>query len=161
MQSCGVVQTGLVHIKGKYQEGPVRMKIDLPASAVWEKVISVIANNGLNVKIIDKSSGLIVSDPLSFISSYSGEGSTGAINNKNAYVVTTSIKTTEETNFLESLTASWNLRVTETDSGKATVSVLLYNIKAVGLYEDDKHFHYGKSTGNFEKWLLTNVYNSK
>ncbi|WP_149240313.1 hypothetical protein [Dyadobacter sp. 32] len=155
--SC--VSTGVVPIKGKYPDGPLRMKLDVPADTVWDRVIDLIADIGLNVRIVDKASGLVVSDPVSFTDKYSTEDRQGAVTDKGASIVTTRLNDENFKMVMKSVTASWNLRVKEVSPGKSTVSVLLYNIDAKGVVDDYRHK--GKSTGVFEKWVLDNLYQAK
>lgn len=153
LQSC--ITIGTIGIKGKYQEGPVKMEVNNSYDETWNKVIDFISDIGLNVKMVDKSSGLVISDPTSFSGKTSVEDKSGKILNSDAYIVTSRTNDPNVSNPIRLASASYNLRVKETSSGKSVVSVLLYNITVTGTV--DTYPHKGKSTGNFEKWILDNL----
>jgi hypothetical protein len=154
LQSC--VTIGTIGIKGKYQEGPVKREFNHSYDETWNKVIDFISDIGLNVKMVDKGSGLVISDPTSFTGKTSVEDKAGKILNSEAFIVTSRTNDPNVANPIRSATASYNLRVKETGPGKSVVSVLLYNITVTGIV--DTYTHKGKSTGNFEKWILDNLY---
>ncbi len=56
---------------------------------VWSKVIDLFAIKGLSIKIIDKLSGLLTSDPFSFLGKNTIETETGTLINTSAWVVST------------------------------------------------------------------------
>lgn len=153
--SC--VTLGVIGIKGKYQEGPVRMIVEDSYENTWDMVIDFISDIGLNVKMVDKNSGLVISDPTSFTGLSSVEDRNGVILNKDAYIVTSRTNDPNVKNPIKSVDASYNLRVKAIDDKKSSVSILLYNIRVQG--NNDLFPHKGKSTGNFEKWVLDNLYN--
>lgn len=153
--NLGCVTLGVVGIKGKYQEGPVRMIVESSYEDTWNMVIDFISDIGLNVKMVDKSSGLVISDPTSFSGLSSIEDRNGQILNKDAHIVTSRTNDPNVKNPIKSVDASYNLRVKEIGQNKSSVSILLYNIRVQG---DNALFnHKGKSTGNFEKWVLDNL----
>lgn len=152
----GCVTIGTVRIKGKYQEGPIRMEVAKSYDETWNKVIDFISDIGLNVKMVDKSSGLVISDPTSFFGQTSIEDKDGKMINPKAYIVTSRTNDPNVKNPIKNTTASYNLRVKEITPGKSVVSVLLYNINVQGY--SDVFIHEGRSTGNFERWVLDNLY---
>lgn len=159
LQSC--VQR-IVPLMGKYQEGSVKSKINSPIEDVWESIVDVIAETGASVKIIDKSSGLIMADAHSFKGLLTTEDRTGKIINPNAFIVM------EKTSYgfgLEDVPknaiATWNFRVKEDGDGSSIVGVNLHSIQIKLWYLDKNETKFillrGESTGNFEKWLIDSV----
>ncbi|REA63494.1 hypothetical protein DSL64_03335 [Dyadobacter luteus] len=105
LQSC--VTIGTVRIKGKYQEGPVRMEVAKPYGETWNKVIDFISDIGMNVKMVDKASGLVISDPTSFFGHTSIEDKDGKILNPKAQIVTSRTNDPNVKNLIRSATASY------------------------------------------------------
>lgn len=124
LQSC----VNILPLKGKYQEGAVKTKINEPFEKAWEKAIDMIANTGLTVKMIDKSSGLIISERSGF--SYlevTAEDKKGKVMDPRAYIVRERDKVDSKP-LPFSATAIWNLRIKEVDKGTSIISVILHNI---------------------------------
>lgn len=151
LQSCTVKTFPL---KGKYQEGSVKSKINSPFEEAWESVIDLIAETGISVKLIDKSSGLIIADALSFRDMITTEDDRAKIVDPAAYIVR------ERTNNEfdprlgpKDAIATWNLRVKKDSDATSIVSINLHSIRI----EKAEVPLQGKSTGNFEKWLIDGV----
>ena len=53
---------------------------------IWSNIIDFFSQRGFSIKTIDKSSGIIVTDDYSLLSSYTYEKN-GKIENANAYVI--------------------------------------------------------------------------
>jgi hypothetical protein len=151
LQSCTVKS---IPLKGKYQEGSVKSKINSPFEDAWESVIDLIAETGISVKLIDKNSGLIIADAVSFRGLITTEDNKGKIIDPTAYVVRerTNNEFDYKAGYLDA-TAQWNLRVKKESDASSIISVNLHSLKIekteVGLV--------GKSTGNFEKWIIDEI----
>ena len=108
----------------------------------------------MSIKIIDKSSGLIVSEKTKL--SWTREDKKGNLINPGAFVVVQSYNTMAQA-VLSYVTGDWNVRIKPLENGKTSINVNLVNIKATntgaklyGLYEYDIP---AKSTGVFEKTI--------
>ncbi|TLV00406.1 hypothetical protein [Dyadobacter luticola] len=152
LQSC---TTSVVPLRGKYQEGSVKSKIEKPFESVWESVIDLIAETGVSVKMIDKASGLIIADIASFSGLLSFEESRGDLANPKAHIVIERLNSDfpNSANKYDA-TAIWNMRVKPLSGNVTVVSVNLHSIRV------DKALLplRGKSTGNFEKWLIDGIF---
>lgn len=51
----------LIPLKGNYPETPILLHSDKDFDYVWDKLIDLFAQRGLSIRIIDRSSGLIIS----------------------------------------------------------------------------------------------------
>ncbi|RFS17356.1 hypothetical protein [Emticicia sp. C21] len=71
-----------IPIKGAYLEKPFTVYSEKSVEDVWSKVIDIFATSGITIKIIDKSSGLIVTDDYSFLKSYTFETTGGNFKNR-------------------------------------------------------------------------------
>lgn len=154
--SCMATKT--IPIKGSYPAPPIVTISDRPFEKVWDNVIDYFAQNGIPIKIIDKSSGLIVSDKAKL--SWSFEDKNGQIFSKTAFVVLDKIidKMSGKPFVPESVTGEWNLRI-KTDGGRTLINVNLFNIQATyGKYYYSSYSHTviepvnieGRTTGVFE-----------
>lgn len=136
---------------------------DRKIDSVWSSIIDLFSSKGISIKVIDKQSGLIVSENTSFMHQYTFEGKDGKLENENAWVVVERrgngwgglvqpIK----------LTGDWNIRVKELNN-KTLVTVNLTNIDA-SFYIGPTTYSSGvyrplncKSTGVFEKFIFDNI----
>src|SRR5689334_11939981 len=82
LSSCFVK---VIPLKGQYPDKPYMDTTNLSKDAVWEKVIDFFAQKGLPIKLVDRSSGLIISEKTSLITSY--EDTKGFPAKKEAWVV--------------------------------------------------------------------------
>lgn len=155
--SCMATKT--IAIKGAYPVPPITTSTDRPFDKVWDRVIDYFAQNGIPIKIIDKSSGLIVSDKAKL--TWSFEDKNGQIFSKTAFVVLDKViySMTGKPFPPEIVTGEWNVRI-KTDGGKTLINVNLYNIQATYVkYYYTSYAHTsvepvtveGKTTGVFEE----------
>lgn len=152
LQSC---TTSVVALRGKYQEGPVKSKIERPFESVWESVIDLIAETGVSVKMIDKASGLIIADVASFSGLLSFEEPKGDLANSKAHIVIERLNSDfpNSANKYDA-TAIWNMRVKPIADNTTVVSVNLHSIRV----DKSPLPLRGKSTGTFEKWLIDGIF---
>ena len=151
LQSC-TVKT--IPLKGKYQEGSVKSKVDSPFEDAWESVIDLIAETGISVKLIDKSSGLIIADALSFQGMITTEDNKGKIVDPEASIVRERTNNEFDPRLgQKDAIATWNLRVKKDSDATSIISVNLHSIRI----EKTEVPLLGKSTGNFEKWLIDGI----
>lgn len=96
----------------------------LSKEAVWEKLVDYMATNGFNVKIIDKQSGLVVSEDYSFVNNQTHEGKDGKIINPDAYVIVRDGKKADY------ISGQANIRVKDNPNGGSIINVNLVNLTA-------------------------------
>lgn len=151
LQSCAYRP---VPLKGVYQNGAVKSKVDLSFDKTWEKVIDMIASTGVSVKLIDKASGLIIGESSSFWQLVTIEDKKGKIIDPEFFIVRERMPT-ESSPLPANATATWNLRVKSLATESSVISVKLHTIRierptsALQLK--------GLSTGNFEKWMIDEI----
>ena len=61
LSSCSY-QVMPISLKGTYAKRPIQITSDKDFNTVWSKLIDLFAQKGLPIKIIDRSSGLIICD---------------------------------------------------------------------------------------------------
>lgn len=163
LSGCAVSK--VIPLKGSYPQTPIISSTDKPFDKVWDNIIDYFAQKGIPIRIIDRSSGLIISDKASL--SWSFEDKNGALKSPHAYVVLQTIldKMHEKPFIPASVTGEWNVRIKNAD-GKTTVNVNLYNIEATyGSYYYSVYTHSmitpvkvdGKTTGVFEQTIYDAV----
>ena len=57
----GCVSTKVIPIKGTYPETPIVISSTKSFDQAWDRLVDIFAQKGLSIKIIDRSSGLIIS----------------------------------------------------------------------------------------------------
>jgi len=139
-----------VPIKGKYQEGSVKSELDRNFESVWESMIDVIAKYGLSVKLIDKSSGLILSDRTSFYGNHTYEVKGPKPKDPEAYILTS--RTSDDINPApyRNVTALYNIRIKPVQGNKSQISVNMHSVQVESVTFNFR----GLSLHNFEKWVI-------
>lgn len=118
-------------ISGTYQKPPFVITSTSNFNAVWDKLIDIFAQKGLPIKIIDRSSGLIVSDRALLSSTF--ELKTGGLKDPSAFIVLPKVylpSSKKTTNVALDLpvTGEWNVRIKEA-SGGSTINVNIVNVR--------------------------------
>ena len=144
-------------LKGKYQDGPFVQVSQNPIDSVWDRLIDLFATKGLPIKIIDKSSGLIISDKTALLAT--NEDKNSKLENPDAWVVLEKVYNPGTRTFLKPgyVVGEWNVRIKSNTNGGTTINVNLVNLKDV--YTDLKGFTNERetkaiSTGVFEKIIF-------
>lgn len=127
--------------------------------AVWSKLVDFLANEGIAVKILDKESGLMVSEVYSFKNTYTRVGKDGKLENTQAYVVIGDLKGGFG-NRLEPhrIDGNFNVRVKRVGDEQTEITVNLVNL--VSTYQNPPNVGGGiinigiKTTGSFEEKIL-------
>jgi hypothetical protein len=114
---------------------PSNFIVDKPIDTVWSRIIDVFASKGFSIKIIDKSSGLIVTEKYSFSNSYTNEKLEGTgLFDPTKWVVVQAVMDNNTGNLLspEKITGEWNVRVKSLgeDISKTSVTVNITNLTA-------------------------------
>ncbi len=125
----------------------------------WDKLIDLFAQNGLSIKLIDKSSGLMVSERALLPSTI--ELDPGKLKNPKAYAVSPKVSSaTRNKPLYYELTGEWNVRLKRSDKG-TLIYVNIGNVegKSVSFDEHENAIVYTKlcpnckSTGVFEDMI--------
>ena len=179
LSSCGTTKE--IPLKGTYPAMPIQISTDKSVDYVWDKLIDLFAQRGLPIKIIDRSSGLIVSDKS--ILKTTIEENNGQLQDNSAWIVVTkkldaglnrTVPITGTTSGAYSkqmvprdVTGEWNVRVKKSENGSTVINVNIVNVTfsdyvATGLgtpgyYKDlPLNASFYKSTGTFER-LITDL----
>lgn len=72
-------------IRGTYPDPPFKITVDMPFEKTWSKVVDIFAERGISIKLIDKSSGIIVSAPTRLSTTY--ELKKGGLKDPDAFIV--------------------------------------------------------------------------
>jgi hypothetical protein len=147
LSGCG---PKLQPFRGSYSDKPFQIETIKSKEEVWNKIIELFATRGLTIKLIDKSSGLIVSEKTSFLNSYTVENENGTLVDPNAFIVCDRMvwQTVEQAPL--KVSGEWNIRLVET-TGKTLINVNLVNIEIIYYSLAEPLYAKGKSTGKFEK----------
>lgn len=155
LSSCA---PGFIALRGQYPQTPIINYTDKSKDQVWDNIIDFFAQKGIPIKIIDKSSGLIVSDKSKL--SWSYEDKKGKLIRPQAFAAVRQLKFPNVNKPVdpEKVTGEWNIRIKETD-GKTSINVNLYNIE--GTYpignSNSVRDAGGKTTGVFEQLIYDAV----
>lgn len=164
LTSCSIK---VIPLKGQYPDKPHMDTTNLSKDAVWDKVIDFFAQKGLPIKLVDRSSGLIISEKTALIASY--EDMKGFPIKKDAWVVIPKmIDPNSRKPFpLHPIAGEWNIRVKELPDKRTLINVNLVNLSQTenilvssglkkGTVSQEKamtrQLDY-MSTGNFEKMI--------
>ncbi len=147
-------------LKGTYTNGNYEQLSDKTKDQVWDNIIDFFAKNGIGIKIIDRSSGLIISGETTLTWSY--ENSKGELLNKDAWVAIYKIYDPGSRIVYKPylVTGEWNIRIKE-QSGKTLININLvnpsYTLSQTSASKSIFQKGYLQSTGNFEKWVYGNI----
>lgn len=161
--SCAPLKPG--QLKGKYNDPPYVIISEKSKDQVWDNIIDLFAQTGIGIRIIDRSSGLIISNERTSLT-VTYEKKNGELKDPTAYIVAASLVKPGSPTYYPAISASgeWNIRIKEQD-GKTLINVNLLNIRVeyppmlnpvAGTYTD-KYEKSGtgitKSLFNFEKMI--------
>lgn len=159
----------VIPLSGTYPTTPIVFYSDKSFDKVWDNIIDMFAQKGISIRVIDRASGLIVSDKSKL--SWTFEDFKNGKNkkdrhikfDKDAFVVLEQmIDPWRKRPFTpDPVTGDWNVRIKK-DGDRTSINVNLNNITAT--YERDyytqNHLTFaaievkGKTTGVFEKMIF-------
>ena len=148
-------------LKGTYLDKPFEIISDKSKDQVWDKLIDFFAQKGLSIKIIDRSSGLIISDRSAL--TWTFEDSKGKVIDPLAWIVIEKTVDPGPNKVIKpsSVAGDWNVRIKELSNNKTSINVNLVNIKAkreyVSKYGVSEYEIKALSTGNFEKLISEQI----
>ena len=85
--SCSEFTYKFTKLKNKYQETVMTDTLNMNYNTVWYKLIDFIADNNINVRILDKESGLIMTEKINFNKKYTYEDKNGNPLSKDRYII--------------------------------------------------------------------------
>jgi len=154
LSSCTVHK--VIPISEDYYD-PKTIETTASFDQVWDKVIDLFAQNGLSIKVIDRTSGLIVAERGLLPSTI--ELDPGKLKNPKAYAVSPKVRyATRDKPLYYELTGEWNVRLKKSDKG-TVISINISNVEGKYVAYDDhsnaivytKHCPTCRSTGAFEE----------
>lgn len=162
----------IIPIKGNYPATPMVFHSDNTFEQTWDKLVDLFAQKGLTIKIIDKSSGLIISS--NSLMPATPEDSKGNPKDPSAYIVVPSVKangmikpvtgsnegayTSKKAKiYYEPVYGEWNVRV-KPDGKGSSINVNITNVtyKPITISKYSQPYlilRDYKSTGVFERDL--------
>jgi hypothetical protein len=161
----------IIPIKGNYPQTPMVFQSENSFEKTWDKLVDVFAQKGLAIKIIDKSSGLIISTNSQMLAT--PEDSKGNPKDPEAFIVVPSVKISGEIKPISGsnqgaytakskirfnpVYGEWNVRVKPNGTG-STINVnitnVTYELPVTSKYSDRTVILSDyRSTGVFEKIL--------
>ncbi len=129
LHSC--TSSKIIPISGTYAETPYVITTNSSFDSVWDKLIDLFAQKGLPIKIIDRSSGLVISDQSILPATF--ELKTGGLKDPSAFIVlpkyyNSGAKKTYTIAGLSNVTGEWNVRIKTAGQG-TTINVNIVNLK--------------------------------
>lgn len=165
--SC--VSSKIYPVQNSYATLPITMNSESNFDQVWDRLVDLFAQNGLSIKLIDKNSGLIISDNSEITATW--EDKNGIVVHPTAYIVTPKVKDLNLQTYVGIVGSyykksdlkkpgitrgEWNVRIKKVGTG-TTINVNLVNVRytsfdsrGVSMIKNLSEF---KSTGNFEKTI--------
>lgn len=158
INSC--VSTKAIPLKGTYTNGNFEELTSTTKDRVWDNIVDFFSKKGLPIKIIDRSSGLIVSDETGLTWSY--EDKNGKLVDLTAWVAIKKIlisgtKTPVKPTLI---IGEWNIRIKDAPNNQTSVAVNLVNPRYTNAYATTlTYFSNGgvRSTGVFEKMIYEHI----
>jgi hypothetical protein len=147
--------TTVVPVKGTYVDKPFEISTEKSKEEVWNKVVDFISVRGIGIKTIDKASGLLVTNMMSFVDSYSYENWDTTLANPGAFVVCDKPMWGSMLEKPDKISGNWYIHVVESE-GRVLVTVILANLE-VGYPGDSSPSVRPKSTGKFEGMIADAV----
>lgn len=161
-----------IPLSGNYTQTPIVIQSANSFDVTWDKLIDIFAQQGLAIKLIDRSSGLIVSEKSKLTSTI--ENKDGSLARPLAFIAVPSVMefskrvpisgyfkpgpyAKESQIKYNDVYGDWNVRIKKTETG-STINVNINNVMYESYNANAKIYVptalYGyKSTGIFEKQL--------
>ncbi len=149
----------LLPLRGNYPEPPFALKTNQSYDSIWGKIVDVFADRGIPIKIIDKSSGIIVSEKIKLSTTI--EDKNGELKDKNAFIVPHYYDPGSRKNItsypLDAYTGEFNVRAKTTENG-SIVTINIVDVTAqkyMSAQMKNGSVLNFKSTGNLNNLFLT------
>lgn len=172
--SCGTIKT--IPLKGNYPTMPTVINSNKHFEEVWDKLIDLFAQKGLSIKVIDRSSGLIVSDRSLLKTTI--EDTKGIIEDPTAWVVVpkehnpisgrdeavsgSSSGVYAKKMIPNDVIGDWNVRIKKNTDGTTSINVNIVNVRYEDIapganYKKEFNLYSYKSTGVFENLIYSAI----
>jgi hypothetical protein len=142
-------------LKGSYPKTPIIVHSEQSFDSAWDKLVDLFAQQGIGIRIIDRSSGFISSsDETEVPASY--EDRKGKLYHPLAYVVLKRNNQQEDAplkKYVFHVTGVWNVHIKREASG-VSINVNLVNLKSFFITSTGQRLEIAtqaQTTGNFEK----------
>jgi hypothetical protein len=122
-----------IALKGAYSTEPKALETEATFDQVWDRLIDLFAQKGLSIKIIDRSSGLIISERS--LLPFTTENNLGILKDSTAFGVVPKVYDSYSKKYkpiYTSLTGEWNVRIKKGPGGKTVINVNIVNIQGIG-----------------------------
>lgn len=169
----------IIPLRGTYPNTPIEISSSKSFDQAWDRLIDLFAQNGLSIKIIDRSSGLLVSDQIMLNTTI--EDKNGVLFDTSAYIVIPKYYNSSVRRYVpiskiiagpyvsksyidepDPVYGSWNVRIKKNGEGSVInvnlVNIFYYTTSTNGL-PIQKYLNLYKSTGRFEK-MIAHIINS-
>lgn len=162
----------IMPLKGSYPKTPIEITSTKGFDEVWDKLVDLFAQNGLSIKIIDRSSGLIISGSASLPATV--ENKDLSLQDPSAYIVVPKIYSQSSQRYIpitkmiagpyvsksyidkvDPVSGEWNVRIKKAGSGtivNVNLVNLTYSVLQDKIIRQTTLTDY-KSTGVFEKTI--------
>lgn len=117
----------VVPLRHQYLPGIYEQVSEKPKANVWNSLLDFFSKNGLSIRVLDSSTGLIKSAQTRLPWSYETKG--GKLNDPQAWVVLERVIYKNKPLVLTSIVGDWNIRLKEIEEGRTYVVVNLVNLK--------------------------------
>ena len=118
----------IVPLKGSYQQG-YEFTTELPKEQVWRNLIDFFTKRGIGIKIIDKQSGLLITDRYKY--DYTTEDNLGNLVNPDAPLVRETYKIGLRVISSYDITAEFNVVINDLTDNKTEIKVNIVNPRAI------------------------------
>jgi hypothetical protein len=167
--SCAPIKTILP--KGSYPSTPMEFTSDKSFDEVWDNLVDVFAQQGLAIKLIDRSSGLIISERSKMMPTIEGKDNKpldptavivvpkfkNANSNREEPISGTATGVYAKKMIPSPVYGEWNVRVKKTPTGSlinVNITNVTYSVYILSNKNyDQRNLNEYKSTGVFEKFL--------
>lgn len=120
----------IIPLKNSYQASAYEFATSQDKDETWNTLIDLFTVKGLPIKTINKADGVITTDYISFLNSYTWENKDGSLTNPNAFVVCSKFRgpfTLATSLTPTTLTGQWLVRIKRA-SDKTVVTIKLANV---------------------------------
>jgi hypothetical protein len=181
--ACGIClwscTTKIIPIKGEYPSTPIVYSSTQPFDSAWDKVIDLFAQKGLTIKLIDRSSGLIVSEKTVLITSMEDDKGKaisslaeivvpkykdGSTNGRYVPISGTTSGPYAAVMVPRPIFGEWNVRLKKLSTGGTSINININNLFYLDEYIVGGHvmnnpvpIQFYKSTGIFEQFIYDQI----
>jgi hypothetical protein len=142
-----------VLLKGTYPSRPYEITTTKPIDSVWADLSDIFTKNGLPIKKIDKTNGLLRTKKIPINSTYTFEDNNGNLEQPEAWVVLTKEFVKEKQWKPKIIFAQWNVQITQAEGSKTFLKIDPIVITTYYPNTFTKMEARGQSTGKLESLL--------